>query len=249
MEIIYEDKDIIVINKPPGISIHGVQYTASKAPHDGAFARVNSGIAAEKTLVDELLERFPEIKNVGDDPVIRPGIVHRLDKDTSGVMVVARTQESFEALKNLFATRMMEKTYIAVVCGRMKERQGIISDPIGRLRENPRKRGVERGRSTIRSARPAVTEYRVLKNGEHYSMVELKPKTGRMHQLRVHMKSLGHAIACDKLYGSKGICCPKGVGRQLLHARSISFSFPPGKRLYFEADPPPDFAIAEREII
>jgi 23S rRNA-/tRNA-specific pseudouridylate synthase len=130
----------------------------------------------------------------------------------------------------------------------MREAQGVISAPIGRLVANPLKRGVEQGRSRIRGARDAVTEYRVIKNGDAYSLVELKPKTGRMHQLRVHLKSIGHPIACDVVYGGKNVCCPDGCHRQLLHARSLTFSFPEGTRLNFEADAPEDFTAASAEI-
>lgn len=231
MEIIYQDKNIIVINKPPGVSAHGGETVSGP------------------TVVDVLLPQFPEIASVGDDPINRPGIVHRLDKDTSGVMVVARNQATFETFKELFKSRKIEKTYWAIVCGRMRETQGVISAPIGRLVAQPLKRGVEQGRSRIRGARDAVTEYCVLKKGDAYSLVELKPKTGRMHQLRVHLKSIGYPIACDRVYGGKNVCCPEECHRQLLHARSLSFSFPEGTRLNFEADVPNDFAIAEKRIV
>lgn len=236
MDIIYTDDDMIVVNKPPGVSAHGGENVSGP------------------TVVDFLLPKFPEIASVGDDPSfakategepnIRPGIVHRLDKDTSGVMVVARNQPTFEALKELFKTRKVEKIYWAVVCGTPRHMQGTIFAPIGRLVAAPLKRGVEQGRSRIRGARDAVTEYRVLKKGESYSLIELKPKTGRMHQLRVHLKSIGHPIACDAVYGGKNVCCPEGCHRQLLHARSLSFSFPEGRRLNFEADAPEDFIAA-----
>ena len=225
MEIVFQDEHIIVINKPPGVSAHGGETVSGH------------------TVVDFLLPLFPEIATVGDDPINRPGIVHRLDKDTSGLMVVARDQETFESLKELFKTRLVEKTYWAVVCGTPREREATISAPIGRLVSNPMKRGIEQGRSRIRGARDAVTNYRVLKHNDMYALVELKPKTGRMHQLRVHMKSIGHPIACDQVYGGKNVCCPAGAGRQLLHARSLSFSFPQGRRLSFEADVPSDFPV------
>ncbi len=227
-EIIYSDDDFIVINKPPGISVHG-------------------GVSVSgPTVADFLLKKFPEIKNVGDDPKIRPGIVHRLDKDTSGVMVVARNQKSFEELKKIFQERRVEKIYWAIVCGRPKEKHGVISLPIGRIVKNPLKRGVEIGKGRIRGAREAITEYKVLKEGSEYSLMELKPQTGRMHQLRVHLKAIGHPVACDRVYGGKNVCCPEGAERQLLHASSISFSFPEGRKLRFEADPPADFSIAEK---
>ena len=227
MNIVYFDEDIIVINKPPGVSAHG-----------GDSVR-------GKTVTDFLLPQFPELSAVGDDPLTRPGIVHRLDKDTSGLMVVARNQQTFEALKELFKTRRVEKIYWAIVCGTLRQKSGVISAPIGRLAANPLKRGVEQGRNRIRGARDAVTEYQVLRAGTVYSKVELRPKTGRMHQLRVHLKSIGNPVACDRIYGGKNVCCPEGVGRQLLHARSLSFSFPEGRRLSFEAEAPEDFTIAE----
>ena len=237
MRIIYSDQDIIVVNKPPGLSVHG-----------GASV-------VGRTLVDELLEKFPEIAGVGEDPV-RPGIVHRLDRDTSGVMVVARNQESFYALKEIFQKRLAEKTYHAIVCGVPKTSEGTINVPIGRMARDPTKRGVAAGRNIIRGARDAITAYRVLKTGKGMALVELRPKTGRMHQLRVHMKAIGHPVACDVKYGGKNVCCSLGdpnitvggcVGpRQLLHAQSLSFSYPAGHRNTFEADPPEDFALASQ---
>lgn len=229
MEISYADQNIIVVNKPPGIAVHG-------------------GISVSgRTLTDDLLKQFPEIRMVGDDPVVRPGIVHRLDKDTSGVMVVARTQESFGQLKNLFKTRQIEKTYRAIVCGAPKQKTGAVTFPIGRLVKNPLKRGVEIRPGMIRGSRDAHTEYRVLKAGNIFSLIELKPKTGRMHQLRVHLKALGTPIACDRVYGGKQVCCPTAAGRQLLHAHTISFTLN-NQRFLFEADPPEDFALAEQMI-
>ena len=230
IEIIYSDEDLIVINKPPGISVHG-------------------GVRVEgPTVVDFLLPKFPEIKEVGEDP-IRPGIVHRLDKNTSGVMVVARNQNVFFALKELFQKRLVEKKYRAICCGSFKEKQGTINFPIGRLVSNPLKRGVEQGSRKIRGAREAMTEFKVLKNGKDFSLLELKPKTGRMHQLRVHLAAIHHPVACDEMYGGKKVCCPSGAARQLLHASSISFSYPEGRKLEFEAEVPRDFVVAENQIL
>ncbi|OHA06773.1 MAG: hypothetical protein A3B34_03390 [Candidatus Sungbacteria bacterium RIFCSPLOWO2_01_FULL_54_21] len=252
MEILYSDQDIIVINKPPGLPVH------------------SGGSVFGRTLVDELLERFPEIAGVGDEGTwgqgttgesvllstshnvgsrtARPGIVHRLDRETSGVMVVARRQESFAALKEIFQKRLAEKTYLAIVCGTPKEKEGTINLQIGRFSRDPTKRGVVAGRNIIRGARDATTGYRVVKTGAGMALVELKPKTGRMHQLRVHMKAIGHPVACDVKYGGKDVCCPIGADaasrRHLLHAQSLSFSYPEGRRNSFEADPPPDFALA-----
>jgi len=242
MDIIYSDGDLIVMNKPPGVSVH---------PALVRKGAVGGGSVAGATVVDFLLERFPDISGVGEDRA-RPGIVHRLDRDTSGVMVVARNQKSFHALKEIFQKRRAEKIYFAIVCGRPAKREGAIDFPIGRLASNPTMRGVATGRTVLRGTRDALTHYRVLKAGDAYSLVELRPKTGRMHQLRVHMKAIGHPIACDIKYGGKKVCCPivpPQSGRQLLHARSLSFSFPEGRRLFFEADTPADFTLAEQAII
>ena len=235
IKVIYSDEDLIVVNKPAGISVHG-------------------GLTVQgSTMVDFLLEKFPEIKSVGDEPELRPGIVHRLDKNTSGVMIVARNQKTFLALKELFQKRLVEKKYLAICCGEFKEKLGIINMPIGRIIANPLKRGVNPptggGKSRIRGEREAVTEFRVIKTREALSLVELKPQTGRMHQLRVHLAALHHPVACDTVYGGKNVCCPMGAGRQLLHASSISFSYPEGRKLIFEAEAPPDFAIAEESIL
>jgi RluA family pseudouridine synthase len=191
--------------------------------------------------------RFPDIAGVGDDPA-RPGLVHRLDRDTSGVMVVARNQASFSALKEIFQKRRAEKTYLAVVCGRMRAQEGAIDFPIGRMARNPTMRGAATGRAALRSVRDALTRFRVLKTSADYTLVELYPKTGRMHQLRVHLKAIGHPVACDTKYGGAKVCCPAGCGRQLLHARALAFSFPEGRRLFFEAEPPTDMALAIRSI-
>lgn len=230
IEIIYSDNNFIVINKPPGISVHG------------------GDTVSGSTVVDFLLEKFPEIKGVGDDPDMRPGIVHRLDKDTSGVMVIARTQDAFGRLKSIFQSRDAKKIYYAIVCGKIFPEQGTITFPIGRLVANPLKRGVEQGSRKIRGAREALTDYKVLKAGEKYSLVEVFPKTGRMHQIRVHLAAIHRPVACDTVYGGKNVCCPEGGSRQLLHAYSLSFDFGHGSHFSFEAEPPQDFAGAIGQI-
>ncbi|MBI3630731.1 MAG: RluA family pseudouridine synthase [Candidatus Sungbacteria bacterium] len=230
MEFIYQDSEIIVLNKPPGVSVHG------------------GGSVSGPTVVDFLLVEFPEIAGVGEDPS-RPGIVHRLDRDTSGVMVVARNQDAFLKLKKLFQTRAMIKLYRAIVCGAPAPASGVIDRAIGRIVKNPTKRGVESVRGAISGVRPAITEYRTIKSGSRYSLIELRPKTGRMHQLRVHLAAIGRPIACDTKYGGRNVCCPVGCSRQLLHAQSLSFSMAPGRVQTFEADPPEDFALAMEKII
>lgn len=241
MDIIFADKDIIVLNKPAGISVHPVRNSISHGASGGPNVK-------GETVVDFLIKHFPEVKGVGEDP-IRPGIVHRLDRDTSGVLVVARSAHAFEKLKALFKERRVEKTYLAIVCGTPKNRKGVVSYPIGRDAKNPTRRGAAGGRARVRGEREAYTEYRVLKKGTDFSLLEVLPKTGRTHQIRVHMKALGHPIACDRVYGGKNVCCSEGVGRQMLHAQSLSFSFPEGRRIKFEADPPEDFRLATEKIV
>ncbi len=231
LEVIYADDALIVVNKPPGISSHG-------------------GVSVSgETIAGLLVKQFPELAGVGDDPAMRPGIVHRLDKETSGVMIAARTQESFLALKALFMARQVHKTYHAIACGILPHRAGTIDFPIGRMVRNPLKRAVQNGKTILSGVRDAHTEYRVLAEKNNLSLVELKPKTGRMHQLRVHLAALGNPIACDTRYGSARVCCPVGTKRVLLHAQSIAFTLTPGHPLAFEADPPEDFALAQQMIV
>lgn len=227
IEIVYADKDFIVVNKPAGIAMHG-----------GASVR-------GKTLADFLVEKFPELKKVGDDPAVRPGMVHRLDKDTSGVLLVARTEQTFHDLKNLFKTRQIEKIYLALVIGRVVPRTGTIDLKIGRLIKRPALRGT--GQSRIKNEREAKTEYHVLKYVNGFTLLEVKPKTGRMHQVRVHLRAIGYPVAGDKLYGKKNTD-PKGLFRQFLHASSLSFSYPEGKRWRFEADLPDDLAFVLKNL-
>jgi 23S rRNA pseudouridine1911/1915/1917 synthase len=227
IKIIYEDPDIIVVNKPAGLMVHGV---AGK-------------ISTEPTLTDILLKKYPEIRKVGDDPALRPGIVHRLDKDTSGVMVVARNQKSFEYLKSLFKGRDIKKKYIAVVSGVPKESHGVIDKPIG-IQTGTTKRSVR----AEKMAKPAVTEYEVLKTARaedsfgkesSFALLSVSPKTGRTHQIRVHLTSIGHPIVGDPIYGPKKQ--PSWASRLMLHAVSIEFSDRVGGHMRFEAEVPQEF--------
>ncbi len=216
--VIYENKDFLVINKPAGLLVHNTVY------------------GQEKTLVDWLKTNYTEVLRVGDDPVNRPGIVHRLDKETSGVMLVARNQETFEYLKNLFKSHLIEKTYLALVSGRVKDKKGVIKKSIG-IKKGTIKRSVY----SSKMEKPAITEYKVIKfltiNDQDFTLLELKPKTGRTHQLRVHLAFIGYPIVGDKLYGgSKNKL--KGLDRQFLHAYAIEFTANKGERMRFEADLP-----------
>jgi 23S rRNA pseudouridine1911/1915/1917 synthase len=222
--IIYEDKDFLAVAKPAGLVVHAAKVSEKKRMAN----KRGEGDAAEPTLVDWLLARYPEIKTVGDDPAQRPGIVHRLDKATSGIMLVARTQAAFEYFKTLFQKHEIQKTYLAVVFGKPKNDHGVIDAPIG-IKNGTLKRSVR----SKKMAKPAVTEYKVMKtfehDGEKYSLLEIKPKTGRTHQIRVHLASIGHAVVGDPLYGRKRQ--PPDAKRLMLHAISLAFTAPNGKAM------------------
>lgn len=218
--IIFEDKDFIVVMKPAGLMVHPVPRGRHK----------------EETLTDILLEKYPELKEVGDKPAERPGVVHRLDRDTSGVLVIARTQQFFEYLKHQFQKSEVKKTYLALVWGRLPQ-EGSIDVPIG-LKSGTTKRSTQA--RSMKMVKEAVTEYKTLQRfeyeGEEYSFVQLSPKTGRTHQLRVHLLSVHHPIVGDQIYGRRSN--PWGLARQFLHAESIEFSLPDGRRVRFAADLP-----------
>ncbi|MEK7630709.1 MAG: RluA family pseudouridine synthase [Patescibacteria group bacterium] len=217
LEIIYEDDDMLALAKPAGIVVH----------HDATHT---SG-----TVVDWLLVNRPEVKEVGDSE--RPGIVHRLDKDTSGVLLVAKNQKTFLYIKNLFQTSGIQKKYQTLVIGVMQNDNGIIDEPIARSTKNFQKRVVGGGQGR---SREAVTHYRVLERLPEYTLVEASPKTGRTHQIRSHLAHIGYPVACDKLYGGKRYMCPTGLGRQFLHAHSLTFEAPSGKKLELISSLPTD---------
>lgn len=227
MEILFENKNIVAINKPAGLIVH------------------SDGRTAEQSVVNWLVEKYPEIKEVGEpwtaqDGTIlyRPGIVHRLDRDTSGVLVVAKNQESFLNLKAQFQNRETQKTYHAFVYGGIKSLQGVIERPIGRSKNDFRRWTAERG---VRGEmREAVTEYKVLQFMKEVSYVEVYPKTGRTHQIRVHFKAIGHPVVCDSLYApNKPFLL--GFERLALHARNIQIKDLNGDILSIEAPLPKDF--------
>ncbi|MDP3999683.1 MAG: RluA family pseudouridine synthase [bacterium] len=223
--IIYKDKNFLAINKPAGILVQ-------KAP--GAGHRE----AEAPTIVDWLLENYPEVKTVGDKPEERPGIVHRLDRETSGVMLVARNQETFDYLKSQFQERKVQKTYWALVFGNVKDSSGRIELPIG-IKSGTTKRTVFAKK--MKMIKEAVTDYEVIKylkiGGEDFTLLKVLPRTGRTHQIRVHLTAIGHPIMGDKLYGGKRNQLA-GLDRQFLHAQSIEFTSSTGERVKFEADLP-----------
>jgi 23S rRNA pseudouridine1911/1915/1917 synthase len=202
LTVLYEDSDVVVVDKPAGMVVH------AGAGH------------GRGTLVNALLHHFGKLSSINGD--LRPGIVHRLDRDTSGVLVVARTDPAHQALARQFHDRQVEKTYLALVHGRFKQRQGHITTAITR---DP----VRRTRMTARFGlgRAAHTEYRVLKEWPQFSLLEVRIKTGRTHQIRVHLSSVGHPVVGDRLYGAPA--APPGLpalGRFFLHAHRICFTSP-----------------------
>jgi len=216
--IISEAEDYLVINKPSGISVHG-------APH-----------MREATLIDLLLEKYPEIAKIGYDPD-RPGIVHRLDKDVSGLLVVAKTQAAFDSLAGQFKNRLIDKKYIALAYGKMEKRDGLIDFPIERSA-----RGFKMAaRSKGQGGKRAVTEFRLIKNFINYSLLEIRIITGRTHQIRAHLSAFGHPIVGDNLYTTakyKGKNKELGLGRIFLVAIELGFADLCGTRKKFNIDLP-----------
>lgn len=230
IKVIFESDDIVAINKPAGIVVH------------------SDGKNENKTLTDWILEKYPEAENVGEPIVsektniLRPGIVHRLDKETSGVMLIARTTRGFENLKQQFQDRTIQKNYHAFVYGNIKEELTIIDKPIGRSSKDIRRwTSMRDARGQMRDA---MTLVRVLArgnyHGEVFTYIEAEPKTGRTHQIRVHLKAIDKPILCDSLY-SPNRDCILGFNRLALHAREISFFDCEGERHTIQADFPEDF--------
>jgi 23S rRNA pseudouridine1911/1915/1917 synthase len=226
IRFLYEDADIVVVDKPPGMAAHPA-------------GRMQSG-----TLVNALLFRLKDLQGVGG--VLRPGIVHRLDKGTSGVMVVAKNDQAHEALVRQFKGREVKKRYLALVYGRVKGAEGTINAPLGR---HP----IDRKRFSLRTRQPkdALTEWRVKERFAGITLVQVEPRTGRTHQIRVHMASINHPLVGDPLYTKKRrlslIEDPvlrghlEALGRQALHASSLAFRHPTmGKIVEFTAPLPAD---------
>jgi 23S rRNA pseudouridine1911/1915/1917 synthase len=210
LDILYEDEAVIAVNKPAGMIVH-----AGAGTHSG-------------TLTNALVHRFGKLSQLGGE--MRPGIVHRLDRYTSGVILVARNDAAHQALAKQFATRTVEKIYVALVHGRVAAEEGRITTPIAR---DP----VRRTRMTTRVAagRSAITSYKVLRRFDNFTYVEVKIGTGRTHQIRVHLASIGHPVAGDKLYGAPS----SDAGRYFLHAARITFTSPAtGQRVMVAAPLP-----------
>src|SRR3989344_5198754 len=234
IKVLYEDSNILAIDKPSGILVHPDQRSK------------------EKTILDLFSKKYPKLE-----------IVHRLDKETSGVMLLAKNKKAHEFLKKQFMDRTVKKIYIAIVSGFVKNDRGTINKPIGRSPADFRRYSATRGARG--EMREAVTQYKVLKrfrascvqnfsrftlkgsdtdkNFEHttpFTYLEVRPKTGRTHQIRVHMKYLNHPVVCDSLYNPNGLC-PKNISRLALHAKSIEFRNLSGKIIKVESPLPKEF--------
>ncbi|MCH8831947.1 MAG: RluA family pseudouridine synthase [Chloroflexi bacterium] len=213
LTLVYQDSDIVVIDKPAGLSVH---------PGPGH---------PDQTLVNGLLARCPDIQGVGG--AIRPGIVHRLDKDTSGLMMVAKNHHAHQELSNQIKDRRVTKGYMALTTGVVSPDAGIIDQPIAR---DPRHR---KRMAVVAGGRESRTRYRVVENPSGYSLLELVLETGRTHQIRVHLAHLGHPLLGDGVYGKASPI----LDRHFLHAYLLGFQHPrTGEALEFRAELPPDLA-------
>lgn len=215
LDIVYEDNSLLVINKPQGMVVH---------PAAGNY----SG-----TLVNALLCHC-EGNLSGINGVLRPGIVHRLDKDTSGLLMVAKNNKAHLSLSNQLKDRSLKRVYLALAHGKIKSDSGIIEAPIGRSSKDRKKMAV-----TKKNSRNAITQYRVIERFDKYSLVECSLKTGRTHQIRVHLSNIGHSIVADKTYGNKND--KFGLKGQLLHAYKIRFIHPDTQKEMEFTAPLPDY--------
>lgn len=216
LKIIYEDADIIVVDKPAGMVVH---------PAHGH----RSG-----TLVNALLAHCPDLGGIGGE--LRPGIVHRLDKDTSGLLVVAKNDAAYRHLQQQFKQRVVHKTYLALTEGILEATHGVIEAPIGRHPQQRKRMAV-----LPRGGREARTEYRVLEYFAQHTLVEAEPVTGRTHQIRIHFAFIGHPVSGDRVYGFRKQKLP--LQRQFLHAARLAFTLPAsGQSVEFISQLPGDLA-------
>jgi 23S rRNA pseudouridine1911/1915/1917 synthase len=219
LNIIYEDNDLLVIDKPAGLTIH---------PAPGHYSH---------TLVNAILSYLPNLPDTGDS--LRPGIVHRLDKDTSGVMVVAKNNAAQANLMSQFKAHAVVKAYLALVKGHLTPENGLIEAPIGRDPDNRKRMAV------VTEGKEARTQYQVIKYIGNYTLLEIRPETGRTHQIRVHLSAISYPVVGDTTYGVKSAY----VSRQFIHASRLGFNLPSsGEYAEFESELPPDLEQALKDI-
>jgi 23S rRNA pseudouridine1911/1915/1917 synthase len=202
LSIVYEDKDILVIDKPAGLTVH---------PAPGHPSH---------TLVNAILAHCPSLATSND--VVRPGIVHRLDKDTSGLIVIAKNDFAREHLVNQFKSHIITKRYLVLVKGRISPQQGTIKAPIGRDPHNRQRMAI------VATGKEASTEYQVREYLSNYTLLEVTPRTGRTHQIRVHLSSIGYPVVADPVYGTKSLIAK----RQFIHAYLLGFCLPSTKEYH-----------------
>ncbi len=219
LKIIYEDNNILVVDKPAGVPVF------------------KEGKVEEKTLADYLIEKYPELKK--NEPP-RYGIVHRLDRNTSGILLVAKNEESLHFLQKQFINRDVEKKYVCLVEGNIKEDFSEIETLIGRAPKDKRKQKAYPLSELKPGRRKAVTKYRVLERYRNYTLLEVQIKTGRRHQIRCHFSYLQHPVAGDKMYGFKNSKAPDGLMRHFLHASYLKIKLPDGKIKEFKSELPQD---------
>ncbi len=223
LNILYEDDMLLVVDKPPGLAV----------------SREGMGTGEQETIADLLLGQYPELEQLGEE--MRYGIIHRLDKDTSGVLLVAKTKEAFAFFQQQFQERKVHKRYVCLVQGVLKEDEGVIEARLARSPNDRRKqKAFVPGELGEDKAREAKTLYRVAERFAAYTLLEVMPETGRKHQIRAHLAFLHHPIAGDKLYGFKGQEAPEGLNRQFLHANQITLPMPEGGTKEFLSELPKD---------
>jgi 23S rRNA pseudouridine1911/1915/1917 synthase len=223
IKIIYEDKDLLVVDKPAGLVVFP------------------EGQTKDGTLIDELIKEKPELAEVGLSP--RYGMVHRLDKDTSGVLLVAKSTQVLNFLQKQFINKRVEKRYITLVQGNLENNSGTIKTLILRSKKDFRKQEaactLPIGRQA-KSAREAITKYKVIKRYKDYTLVQVEIETGRRHQIRCHFSYLKHPVVGDKLYSFKNAKTPAGLNRQFLHSEYLKINLPNGSIKEFKSNLPED---------
>jgi 23S rRNA pseudouridine1911/1915/1917 synthase len=230
LPIIYEDDDIVAIDKPSGVMTHPDGHSEDETASDWFAAQYPASAEVGET---QRLQNGTEIR--------RPGIVHRLDRETSGILIFAKTPKAHEFLKQAFHDREVHKTYLAFVYGVPKERKGIIEFSIGRSNKDFRLRSAQpKARGILREA---ITKYEIISDIGTHSLMKAMPLTGRTHQIRVHLKAIHHPVVCDPLYAPKRPC-DLGFNRLGLHAYQLDVPMLSGERMVITAKPPADLASA-----
>ena len=219
-KILYEDNDLLVLNKPAGLVVHPTIATITRP-----------------SLAAWLIKKYPFLKTVGEDK-LRPGIVHRLDKNTSGVLIIAKNNPTFFYLKNLFKQRQIHKIYFALVKGKVQGDKGVINSALIHSRKGVFRRRIVNQKDIMnnKTGKSALTNFVVEQRYQGYTLLKVSPQTGRTHQIRVHLASIGHPVIGDLIYGDKNDNLSRTLGRYFLHAQKISFVTPKG--LFLEVESP-----------